>query len=834
MKRHFVIALALLFAGVTAFAVSCNDYDERTSDSPESESALSFPAMSPDKLELSFSPREPILKTIATPAGEFETVSFGDQALRGEVGAPALPTFGVLFAIPQGASVEIEYRQGEITWYEGVELHPMQPPAPDNYETPQPEFAYDRAAYEVDDYFPAEPVFMEEEKIMRGARVANLWITPVLYNPAAGRLGVIEDLNVAIRFIGGEGRFFSRPELHTRAFDHLYGKLIGNYEVIEKRVEQKSSKESGARFLIITSPEFAEAADMLKTWKLQTGMPTEVFTTDVIGKKAVDIKAYIQELYDGDSPPEYILFFGDSEFVPTNYRTVHVSHFTLTGTDLYYACVDGDDNFPDIGIGRISVDTPFQARQRVERIINYEMNPPEDESFYTNAWQFAYFQDDNRDGYADRRFSLTSEEIYQWFAQDLDGGNIEPNRCYAASSESDPAFWNQSSNYHYFPSWWTASAKGVPAELSRIYGFTWSCDAQDIAAAVNRGTFLITHRDHGSKSGWASPHFDTINVLSMLTNADKLPVVFSINCMTGWFDNENDSLFNFTPDFYLCFSEAWERAKNGGAIGVVAPTRTSYSGYNDRLVWGWMDALWPDYIPEYSGAHSWTSHGMIPAMGDVLNYGKIYLTKVYWSDITRKLEVEMFHWFGDPTMKMWMAPPEEIRVDHESVFMAGSQSIEVNVYEDDAVVTLVAGGELIASADSENGGSMDLEFSKEIPTDVPAVITVTKEGYRPYVAEVRFVECAEDADCDDGLWCNGAESCVDNACRSGEAPDCNDDVFCNGTEVCDEDSDKCVSLGDPCAGATCDEASKQCLGDAQEYDSDADDDDDDSSGCGMF
>ena len=51
--------------------------------------------------------------------------------------------------------------------------------------------------------------------------------------------------------------------------------------------------------------------------------------------------------------------------------------------------------------------------------------------------------------------------------------------------------------------------------------------------------------------------------------------------------------------------------------------------------------------------------------------------------------------------------------------------------------------------------------------------------------------CASWEDCDDGLYCNGAESCdlSTNTCLAGEPPCPADDLFCNGVESCDEDTD---------------------------------------------
>jgi hypothetical protein len=73
--------------------------------------------------------------------------------------------------------------------------------------------------------------------------------------------------------------------------------------------------------------------------------------------------------------------------------------------------------------------------------------------------------------------------------------------------------------------------------------------------------------------------------------------------------------------------------------------------------------------------------------------------------------------------------------------------------------------------------------------------------------------CLADADCDDELFCNGEEKCVDNVCRPGEPVICNDDgLFCSGEEVCDETKDACVSSGFPCAQPTpiCNEYEDTC------------------------
>ncbi len=51
-------------------------------------------------------------------------------------------------------------------------------------------------------------------------------------------------------------------------------------------------------------------------------------------------------------------------------------------------------------------------------------------------------------------------------------------------------------------------------------------------------------------------------------------------------------------------------------------------------------------------------------------------------------------------------------------------------------------------------------------------------------------QCTGNPDCDDGLFCNGAETCVGSACQSGTPPNCDDGVACT-TDSCNETTDAC-------------------------------------------
>ena len=51
-------------------------------------------------------------------------------------------------------------------------------------------------------------------------------------------------------------------------------------------------------------------------------------------------------------------------------------------------------------------------------------------------------------------------------------------------------------------------------------------------------------------------------------------------------------------------------------------------------------------------------------------------------------------------------------------------------------------------------------------------------------------ECSVDPDCDDGLFCNGAETCVSGSCQAGTPVSCGDGVSCTD-DSCNEGTDSC-------------------------------------------
>lgn len=696
--------------------------------------------MSPPTMNVPISTMQEVVFDVQIPGMEVrqkaeEGITYQQVSIEGsgcitEIGKPQLPMISKFVPIPSGATIEVEVVDSSFDMMEGYTIYPAQEPLLAIEDAPTPPFMIDEAQYQRDEFYPNELVEIEGPIVIRGCSVAIMRIYPVQFNPIKETLRVYSHLQVKVSFQGGE-EYYIEDRLRSSSFDKTFNRIFGNASMTNFEQQMSDQHDDGKFLLIITHPNFKIAAQTLAAWKIKKGIQTVVATTDIIPANiptkptAEEIAVYIQQFYDQwDSPLSHLLLIGDAEFVPCHYKTEHIDASQgFIGTDLYYTTLDGTDYFPDISVGRLSVDTLAQANKRVRDIIRYEKACVLDEDYYTHAACASYFQDKDYNQVEDVRFVLTSEDIRNHL---IDNG-FDVDRIYRAYDSVSPRYYLESAwPWPYEPL--TLEERELPLELQRP-NFAWNGDADNISGAINSGRFLMVHVGHGSKFRWASPFYRTYHV-EALENGDKLPVVWSINCMTGWFDNETDNPVVDTPAHAIHFSEAWERNPNGGAIGVIAGTRTSYCIHCDRLIWGWMDAIWPDFNPDYTPLDTNFDDPQFE-MGQVLNYGKFYYASLHQESEVRQLEFEVFQWFGDPTMQIWTDVPQALAVCHSSSIIAGATSFDVDVSEPGALICISKEGQILGKALS-TGHTVTIPLICSIHLGDAIDITVTKHNFRPY------------------------------------------------------------------------------------------------------
>ncbi|WP_417179675.1 C25 family cysteine peptidase [Barnesiella intestinihominis] len=609
---------------------------------------------------------------------------FGHGVVPGE---PDVPVRWDSFALPEGcASFTVSVLESACVDVP-LRLSPARAPQPEGKESPA--VVPDIAPYE--GWFPREVVETGEVRVYRGRSVAEVGVYPVRYDWKNGVVRACSKIVYRVTF--GEGGLRSAPEGRIAPDDSFLDNttLNGNvgaagYEALRSAGDTGSA---GRDYLILSTPEFEEAVRRLADWKRTLGFGVH---TRLRGDWTPErIKSAVKEVYRSAPSLYYLLIVGDHDDVPAEdmARTIvnqDDGNSYQYVTDYYYACMDGEDDvLADLHRGRLPVSTATEAMTVVDKIIRYERNPVRDTAFYDMGLHCAYFEDCTLygtygpgDGIEDKRFTLTSEEVRNYM---LSKGKTV-NRVYFAYdynySETDdyppPTFWN---NGEY------AWRDSIPVELQRPY-FVWDGDSADIVRYIDEGAFYLLYRGHGQGSYWQEPLF-TVDDIQTLSNGARLPVVFSITCLTGRFQEGT------------CLAETFIRNRNGGAVAVYASTETSYSGYNDAMVIGMFDAIWPDPGVDsklYNFLHMTTSPSRLwetTRLGEILDQGLRRMEETwgaYRGHIYTQFSKEIFHCFGDPGMRIYTDTPtefEKFSVTRDSLGVRvdlGSEAGDIAFYDE--------------------------------------------------------------------------------------------------------------------------------------------------------
>jgi hypothetical protein len=641
----------------------------------------------------------PVFETVQTDAGAFQRFSVrqgGFAVDNSQPGLPELPAGGFSAALPvdlkESPDVSIVPEGGiqRLT----ARIYPVQPPehAREKEEDAKKPFVFNAETWGKGVLKPGES--RGRLPIGQGdVRVEGFRLAPYGYDPASQVVTWYPSYLVTIKH---PGRCFTYDRLLNK--DWITTRQEKGFDPIDQRIEalpqpalrfalnQSLAKELrclppgvtinpgifGSRFLIVTHPNFLDAANDLKAHKQALGISTRVVTTSEITGASptatrTQIRNWIANYYNTHLVrPKWVLFMGDAEFIPTNYDEVSpfstdpVSpEYARSAGDMWYGQFQpGDDAFtvPPFGIGRLPVDTLAQAQTIVSKVKSYELFPPSNpvlgSDFYNRLTFASHFQADDG-GQRDERWFVETSEIVRNHATSL-GYNVA--RLYWAPGSSDPRFYN--------------SGAAIPAAL-RKPGFPWNASSADVISSINAGSALVYHRDHGWWTGWSHPGFSTGNVASVSVTGNQFPVVLSINCASGIFDNETVDLPpqvvspGYGPSMTTTyFSEALLR-KADGALAVIGDTRISSTTANNHMTLGLFDGIFPGLLPYGSTTPS-------KRLGDLLNYAKTYIKQVSAGSAanshplqsggtqpgvaTLRHELNIYNLLGDPTVKLRVSP----------------------------------------------------------------------------------------------------------------------------------------------------------------------------------
>lgn len=684
---------------------------------PENQkNGLSITSSNSQSIQLSFEIQQFTLVDQELNGEAMKSISFGMPLIPGDEGSPDMPYVIKNILIPNDAQPELTILSSNNEILENLIISPAEK-IPFDSQLPIPVVKGEQ--YTKNELYPLLPVQTKQTEI-RGMQFLQIAIAPFQHNAVTGELLVHKNIEIEIK-LNSSTNMYGEDRFRSSFWDPILNDLAFNTSDIPKIDYSKrntNSKDLGCDYLIVTldNDDYLAWADTIKKFRNEQGIHTKVMTISEIGGNNIQsINSFFEDVYDNWDPvPAGVLLMADYGTEDDGITSISFTH-PYEGsyiTDNYYADVTGN-TLPDFVFARLVGRDNEELELMVHKFINYERNPPTQESFYNEPITALGWQ-------TERWFQICSETVGGYMLNVLGKNPNRINAIYEGNPSVDP--WSTANNTSTIMNYFGPNGLNyLPATPGELGGWTGGTP-QDIINAINSGAFILQHRDHGFYSGWGEPAFQS-NHINQLTNVDLLTHVFSINCQTGQFDVGDN-----------CFGEKFLRHQNGGALSITAPSQVSYSFVNDALVWGIYDNMWPDFMPDYGG-NAIPEREFRPAFG--LASGKYFLYSTNWSGNSMKIiTYRLFHHHGDAFNVVYTEVPMENSVSYNPGITSAISEIEV-IAEEGSLVGLSVAGEFLSAAYVENGAAQ-LTITPQNPGTVIKVV-VTKQNYYRYEGEILVV-----------------------------------------------------------------------------------------------
>ncbi|MCD6555579.1 MAG: hypothetical protein J7K64_00165, partial [Bacteroidales bacterium] len=680
-------------------------------------------------VQIVYSINEFSLKDKIIRGEEMTEINLSGNFLFNDAGMPNLPGNGKNIAVPKGATVKLSITDYEIETYKNISVVPA-PIIPFDTEKADLKYIKNTKIYNQNSYYPKNPVKLSAKHQIRGIDFVTLGITPFQYNPVKKELIVYKNIKVKIDFIGGKGEF-GENRLRSKWWDPILEDDILNYNSLPKIDYSKKNnkiKDNEAEYVILTldNADFIQWADSVAEFRRKQGISTQIYTINEIGGNTVSaIETWVDNAYNTwSTPPAAVLIladYGESTNGITAQRYDHPYSGTYI-TDNKYADVDEDD-LPDIAFARITARNAGELETMIKKDLDYERNPPVSSDFYNHPISALGWQ-------TERWFQICSEVIGGFWSSQLGKNTVRINAVYDGNPNSDP--WSTATNTSDVVDYFGPDGLGyIPASPSELSGWTGG-DATAVNNALNNGSFMLQHRDHGGETGWGEPSYQSSNI-NGLTNTN-LSFIMSINCLTGRFDYGSE-----------VFAEKFHRySYNGngsGALGIIAATQISYSFVNDVYVWGAYDNMWPDFMPGETANPE--SRFILPAFANVAGKNFLYQSGWPYNTDSKQITYRLFHHHGDAFLNVYSEVPQDLSITAEDNHIYGNSQYNVTVdngayialtYYDDVNKETV----IVATGDS-NGSITSLDMTNCPNVGTNMTLTITKQNYFRYSKNVLVI-----------------------------------------------------------------------------------------------
>ena len=234
---------------------------------------------------------------------------------------------------------------------------------------------------------------------------------------------------------------------------------------------------AGNKMLIFTTSKYAKVLDEYINWKIKSGLDVEL---DILSaeKGSEAIQRKLQEKYNNRGIT-YIVLVGDIDDVPSVMLAGYPS-------DPSYTLLEGDDLIGDALISRISVNTPAELENQLNKILKYEKGDFENFDWIRHAVVASMTGFDGVDH----------------------AGKLE------TSLKSHPDYFD---------------------EVIKIMESDSNITKKIRDAIEKTGVNFIAHHGHGSETAFASLPFSRENAANLKNFDTGFPIIHGAACSTGSF-----------------------------------------------------------------------------------------------------------------------------------------------------------------------------------------------------------------------------------------------------------------------------------------------------------
>jgi len=665
-------------------------------------------------MHLSFSRDDIILS--AKDKYTFTTFKNKEWKLLNIPGEPAMPYILYRVSIPPNALLShIEVISATPETLDGnFKIYPAQPPVPISSSSASEFVKEKEEIYESENLYPGRIAGFTHSGTKAGYRIGSFQVFPIQFLPRKQKLVLYNDIELRIHYEPIQREVTPRKRKQVKHFKGIVEDMVINPNDVSKWAPpvgvafSKALPPGDVDYVIISLSSYEDEWQPLIHWKNKKGVRARFIS-----------KSYITSNYSGDNVQEQVKNFiddanttwgttyfilggdvGDLPHVPC-YGYVATSPPTIDSNiaslrffedldnnwdndndHIYGESNDGPgggdvDIYADCYVGRMCIESSSEISNIVDKIIDYEKNPPT--------------------GYLNKMLFWTEElwtGVYGYYTADQLEDTLSTQCTYTELYDGQGTY---------------TSDDNAVGTMNTGYGWTVVC----------------SHGDYDEVMQGSLPSKDVTTAdLDALLNiqSNKYGIHTGMCCMSGGYHETVD-----------CYGEHFHIDDEGG---VAAIFNSEYGWGNGDATspssWqGWSNYLMIKFISNIFNRDHYN-------IGEALGLARdTYIDSITSTGVWRWCLYE-YNLLGDPEMPVWTEEPGQLHATHFSNIGVGNQNFSVNVTDgaspvNNARVCLWCkkDSSMWVRGNTNASGNVTLSISPDSTLDTMWV-TATKPNYKTY------------------------------------------------------------------------------------------------------